>query len=256
MSRASAAQTRAGGALVNGKTSRGKTSRALSGYFKRSERPLHSLAFIAPLILIHEIGWRLAGPRLLAFYLLHRFFAMFGASGMFLPALALIGILLTWHVACRDSWSIHLPTLLGMLAESVVLALPLLALAAGLAHWNFRTLLAGYEHALADRIVISMGAGIYEEMIFRLIGLTLLNILFVDILSMRKNWAIVLMVLISSISFSLYHYLGPEPFAWKTCLFRTVAGIYFAVIFLCRGFGVTAGTHAIYDVIISALAPA
>ena len=52
----------------------------------------------------------------------------------------------------------------------------------------------------------------------------------------------------------LYHYLGPETFTWKTCLFRTLAGIYFGGIFICRGFGVTAGCHAIYDIMILSLA--
>jgi hypothetical protein len=31
--------------------------------------------------------------------------------------------------------------------------------------------------------------------------------------------------------------------------FRAVAGVYFAVLFAIRGFGITAGTHAFYDII-------
>jgi hypothetical protein len=71
---------------------------------------------------------------------------------------------------------------------------------------------------------------------------------------MPKTRAALLMVVISGIAFSFYHYLGNEQFSWKTCLFRSVAGIYFGGIFLCRGFGITAGSHAAYDVIVCVLA--
>jgi hypothetical protein len=228
----------------------------LNAYLKRSERPLQSLFFVLPLILIYEIGWRLGGSRLLAFNLIHQTFAALGAPGTFLPAAALIGILLAWHIACRDKWTLDVSILLGMYVESFLLTIPLFVLAAAMARWQLRPLSAAAEGTtFLQQIIISMGAGIYEEMIFRLILITLLNLLLVDLLKMRKNSASVLMVLTSGITFSLYHYLGSEHFAWRTCLFRTLAGIYFAAIFICRGFGVTAGSHAIYDIILTALAP-
>jgi hypothetical protein len=58
------------------------------------------------------------------------------------------------------------------------------------------------------------------------------------------------MVSISSLLFAGYHYLGSEPFIWQTFAFRTAAGLYFGVIFVFRGFGITAGSHAAYDVLI------
>jgi CAAX prenyl protease-like protein len=229
---------------------------ALQGYMKRSERPLASLAFVLPLILIHEIGWRFSGSHLLAFYLLHQFLAFFGATATILPALTLIGILLAWHIVSRDKWTVRVDTLLGMALESLILALPLLAFATALARWELRPVLAGLSGGFPDRIVIAMGAGIYEELIFRLIALSILHTLFVNILRMPKTRAGILMVVTSAIMFSLYHYLGPEKFAWKTCLFRVMAGIYFGGIFLTRGFGVTAGCHAFYDMIICGLVAA
>jgi membrane protease YdiL (CAAX protease family) len=226
---------------------------ALSNYLKQSERPLQSLVFLLPLILIYEIGRRYAQSRLLAFLLLRQFFAIFGANASYLPALLLVGILLIWHFLRRDKWTVHVNTLMGMYLESTLLALPLLALAAAVARWQMRPLLGAFENGFPDQVIIAMGAGIYEEMIFRLIALTLLNILIVDILRMPKNRGALLMVLISGVLFSFYHYLGPERFVWTTCLFRTVAGIYFGAIFLTRGFGVTAGCHAVYDMIVCAV---
>jgi membrane protease YdiL (CAAX protease family) len=251
MSRAVA--VRPGRAARAGRASVRSTARsALLNYLKQSERPLQSLVFLLPLILIYEIGWRFARTRLLAFLLLRQFFALFGANASFLPALLLVGILLTWHFLSRDKWKIHVNTIVGMYLESVLLALPLLALAAAVARWQLRPLLGAFENGFPDQVIIAMGAGIYEEMIFRLIALTLLNILIVDILRIPKNRGAILMVLISGAMFSFYHYLGPEKFVWTTCLFRTIAGIYFGAIFLSRGFGVTAGCHAVYDMIVCA----
>ena len=63
----------------------------------------------------------------------------------------------------------------------------------------------------------------------------------------------------SAILFAAHHYAGIttlaggegvfEPFTLPGFLFRMAAGIYFAVIFRYRGYGITAGTHAAYNMI-------
>jgi membrane protease YdiL (CAAX protease family) len=83
--------------------------------------------------------------------------------------------------------------------------------------------------------------------------MTLLVLLFADLLRLPKLWSNLLMVSISAVLFSLYHYLGHEAFQWQSFAFRTVAGIYFAGLFLTRGFGITAGCHISYDILIVAL---
>jgi membrane protease YdiL (CAAX protease family) len=100
---------------------------------------------------------------------------------------------------------------------------------------------------------LSVGAGIYEELVFRLMAFTLLSLLFVDLLGMKRFWAYLLMVLTSSLAFSLYHYWGNEPFVMRTFAFRTFAGVFFGAVFAFRGFGVSAGTHASYDILINLL---
>ena len=61
-------------------------------------------------------------------------------------------------------------------------------------------------------------------------------------------WAI----LLSSLLFSAAHYIGPlgDSFAIYSFTFRAVAGLFFAILFLLRGFGITAGTHFFYDVLV------
>ena len=101
-------------------------------------------------------------------------------------------------------------------------------------------------------LVSSVGAGIYEELVFRLVALTLLNLVLIDLLKMNKFRGGLLIVLIPAFLFSLYHYLGSDTFTWQSFIFRTMAGIYFGVLFVFRGFGITAGAHAAYDIMIVA----
>lgn len=242
-----------------------------AGYFEHSRTPLVSLAFVLPLIVIYEVGTSTAAEagsggtpqHIIAFTLLQQFFSLFGATGRHLPALAVLGILLSWHIAHKNPWRVRWTTLGAMAAEGAVLSIPLIALGVLLAH-VFRGLpLAGAAGMAAaatmpsrDLLVLCLGAGIYEELVFRLILLTVLSLIVKDLLRFPPATTALIVVLLSAVMFSLYHYLGAETFAWRTAAgwrtfaFRTLAGIYFGVLFLTRGFGVTAATHAAYDILV------
>lgn len=119
---------------------------------------------------------------------------------------------------------------------------------------------AGGGSLLAD-VVTGIGAGIYEELIFRLILICLLMLFFQDVLRFTRKNAIILSVLISAALFSAHHHVvfvegqfgRTGVFDWTEFGFRTIAGVYFAVLFAIRGFAVTAGTHAFYDIIATVL---
>jgi membrane protease YdiL (CAAX protease family) len=65
-----------------------------------------------------------------------------------------------------------------------------------------------------------------------------------------------LALLVSGLLFALYHYLSPyEHFQLRTLVFRTLAGGYFGLLYLLRGFGVTAGSHSAYDLAVLLLLP-
>ena len=53
--------------------------------------------------------------------------------------------------------------------------------------------------------------------------------------------------------FSAFHYIGPYGDALElgSFTFRAVAGVLFSSLYLLRGFGITAWTHALYDVFLS-----
>jgi membrane protease YdiL (CAAX protease family) len=252
------------------------------GYFEQSRGPLASLVFVLPLVIVYELGttgraategFRGAPQHVIAFSLMQQFFGVFGATGRHLPAMAVAGILLAWHLARKDPWKLRWPTLASMAAEGIALCVPLIGLSVLLAHL-FRGLpLAGAHaagvhaavgpHALPSRevLVLCLGAGIYEELVFRLILLTLLSLLVKDLLLFPAKATALFVVVVSAVLFSSYHYLGSESFhwnsisGWRTFAFRTLAGIYFGVLFLTRGFGVTAGTHAAYDILVLLVLP-
>src|SRR5262245_47613572 len=192
-------------------------------YLQRAELPLASLAALLPLIILYELGTRYftfdpahqIEQRIIAFTLLQRFFELCGATGKYLPAMAVVCILLTWHIARNDPWKVRPSTLFGMLLEGAAWGVPLLALGTltarflshphlplyaftPLPHHSTTPPLLAASHSPGSLLVLSLGAGIYEELVFRLIGLTLLHVLFVDILQFEKFWAYLYMVAISA----------------------------------------------------------
>lgn len=231
-----------------------KIGRVLQDYFWHSEAPLTILVFLLPMLVLYEVGTRYLAydyvrqveTRVLAFTLMRQFMELFGATGRYLPVLAVVGILLTWHIARKDAWELKVGTALTMLIESAMLAVPLLTLSS-----LCRQYLPLYASPIGTRggFILAFGAGVYEELIFRLGAFTLLNILLIDLLKIKKVPAYLLIVLSSAVTFSAYHYWSPQsaPFALSDFLFRTASGVYFGALFMARGFGVTAGCHVAYD---------
>jgi len=106
---------------------------------------------------------------------------------------------------------------------------------------------------LADVVVISAGAGLHEELIFRVIGMGGLGFLLAGITGPRRAWVFALVL--SSLIFSLAHHIGPagEAFTFAAFVYRTLAGVFFALVYQLRGFAVAAWTHALYDVYVLSL---
>jgi membrane protease YdiL (CAAX protease family) len=64
-------------------------------------------------------------------------------------------------------------------------------------------------------------------------------------------------VLLTSVLFAAAHYVGnreavglTEVGFWFSLTFRFFAGVFFSVLFVYRGFGIAAGTHAGYDILV------
>ena len=104
-----------------------------------------------------------------------------------------------------------------------------------------------------DIVIISAGAGFHEELIFRVALMGGLAWLLAGITGRRRAWLVALVL--SSIIFSLAHHVGPmgEAFRFSAFVYRTLAGMFFALVYQVRGFAVAAWTHALYDVYVLSL---
>ncbi len=214
-----------------------------------------SLAFVAPLLLIYEggaLGSRAARNGADAW--LRQTLDLLGFSQYFLLPALVIFALLGWHHVSRRPWRIGRGVLWGMFGESILLAISLrlllqlqIVLREELAS-AVRLDLAGWAGAMSGYL----GAGIYEELLFRLLMLPL-AVWLLRRMSLGSTASLIAAVLLTSLLFAAAHNIGPfgERFAWFTFLFRFLAGIFFAVLFVFRGFGIAVGAHAGYDILVA-----
>jgi hypothetical protein len=105
--------------------------------------------------------------------------------------------------------------------------------------------------APAGQILTFIGAGIYEEVLFRL-GLFGGLVLLLRTVLIPWPVAWLLAAGVAAVAFAAAHHVGPygEPMRADYFLFRTLAGLYFTLLFVGRGFGVAIGAHAGYDVLV------
>ncbi len=105
-------------------------------------------------------------------------------------------------------------------------------------------------------VMMSLGAGYFEELVFRVIlygGLLYLIMYTAKILKPKsdlktlKVFAMIILGVITALAFSFAHHLSGEPFSIYAFWFRAISGIIFVVLYQLRGFGVAAYTHAFYD---------
>jgi membrane protease YdiL (CAAX protease family) len=131
--------------------------------------------------------------------------------------------------------------------ESAVYGLLLGPLAGAIAAPMQRALATGR----LPQIVGSLGAGLFEELVFRLLLMTALVWLFVRVaegFSLPRQVGAAVAVVVSAVVFSGFHHVCGEPFTQEAFLFRTAAGLLLGVLMWARGFGVCVYTHAAYDV--------
>lgn len=245
---------------------------ARGGYFKYSAQPLHILVFLLPVLIVYElgstgiIGGGGVGAKLQAQDMLIRFFNLFGEAGLHLPAIALVVVLLVQHLLSKQSWTVRPKVLLAMIAESAFLTGPLIVLGVILQPLVAAMMLepdaaAASAASLDDTlqgIFLAFGAGLYEEMLFRLVLIALLHFVFCDVLGLRHKAGVILAVVLSSLAFAWHHNEVMMPgggINWRLATFYTLAGAYFAVLFLARGFGIAVGAHLMYDLLVLVVMP-
>ena len=99
---------------------------------------------------------------------------------------------------------------------------------------------------------LSIGAGLWEEIVFRLLMIGLPAFLLSKLYPERKKRITIILIFVSSIIFSAVHYIGSlgDDFTLYSFLFRFLCGLLFAALYYLRGLAVSAYTHAAYDVMV------
>lgn len=227
-------------------------SRDLARYFEQSRRLSVGLILVLPLLLVYEAGMLITGSGVVnhAGALVERMIRLFGydtylaltgaVAGLFLLALfrkrtgPAKGFTLYWLMLFEAGFY---GALLGPAARAVQARMGALSAAAAAPTFGVTMLLY-------------LGAGVWEEIVFRLVLLGGLVALTVNLLGGNRRVFATVALLVSSLAFSLFHHVGPlaDPFDGRLFLFRTLAGLALGLLFLLRGLGICVYTHAFYNV--------
>ena len=239
----------------------------IKSYLRETRDPLYSAIMVVPLLVIYSFGvlsldisqlnWEnLNGVDFITPLL----FRHFGTQGVLIfNGVALLLAALAAAYLKRGKRELKLELIAPMLIESLIYAFFLGGLIIAVMHRVAPFTLAlpslSYDTAFdslgpIQKLTLSCGAGLFEELVFRLIllGTTQQILSRVFELGPKRSW--IFSLLGTSVLFSLVHYLGPESFQLYSFVFRTLAGIAFALLFWLRGFAIAAWTHALYDVLV------
>lgn len=138
--------------------------------------------------------------------------------------------------------------------EAIVYAFAMAAVARAASSWALRVgwpLGAPAAPSPGAAVILSFGAGFYEEVAFRVILFGAVAWLIHKRLkgarayAWEAGWA-----LVAAAAFSAVHYVGSlsDSFSIASFLFRMTAGLFLTVIYRFRGFATAVWTHALYDV--------
>jgi|SRR5579884_2416152 len=234
-----------------------------STYFSLSRSHRYSILFALPLLLGYEaLVTLLAQPGKAELrngadaMLTAAFTAVAGRHGpaICMSAIILLGVGLVVRDMRQTRAGIRPVVFVGMLVEAAVLA-ALFGFVIGLTTAK----LLGSLHALslgpiqrtswATRLMLSLGAGLYEELFFRVLLVGGLAAGARIVLGFGQRAAGIFAVLIGAVIFSAFHYIGPygDQLQLQSFVFRMLSGVAFSGLYLLRGFGITAWTHALYD---------
>jgi hypothetical protein len=237
----------------------------MSPYWRLSRSPRYSLLFALPLLLCYETlafvlsHDAIAGVRNGADVLLKSAFVWLGGrTGLIVFGVLLLGTGALLVRRDRAGGPLRPPVFLGMLVESALYAALFGAVAGVLTGLLLEGLVrlstgAPARLDLPTQLMISLGAGIYEELLFRVMIVGFLAWLARRVFGWREGGAGVFATLVGALVFSAFHYVGPygDRLTLPSFTFRAIAGVLFSGLYLTRGFGITAWTHALYDVLVT-----
>jgi hypothetical protein len=222
---------------------------------------LTSLVLVFPLLLIYQVGVLFTLPMLNGadFLTVLLFRNLQLSTTAYLGYTALVAVLFAVAVGVLRRRQRFDPTLvIPVLIESAIYALTMGSLIVFVMTrvFGFSPHLAvgGGGGALGQqgfltRAVMSIGAGVYEETVFRLGIMTAVAAVLTGVLGLGRWVAVAVALAVSAALFSAMHHIPPygDPFSIGVFTFRMLAGVFFGLLFWFRGFAVAVYTHALYD---------
>lgn len=221
----------------------------LRRYHNQTRALGNALVFAVPLLLVYNVGWLLIGNHVMngADLVSGALYSWLGRTGFLIAQGAILLLALGGAFILGRHDRLRLRDGFGVLLESVLYAGVMGTVILVLMR-EAHLLGPRFDDATLANVVLSCGAGFHEELVFRLGILGLLHLLLRKGVGLPVWLAATLAVAASAAAFSLAHYLGSEPFAWYTFWYRALAGLYFSLVYVWRGFATAAYTHAFYDI--------
>ena len=226
-------------------------------YFINTRSPLYSFLFTIPLFFIYEIGvlfsstTEMISMRNGADALMRQILSALGIHGFYwIGGIFFIGFVVVYFYQ-KQYWNeveVEAKYLILMMFESVIWSIGLYIFMS-----NVYVLLMTPSRAfMVQQVILAVGAGIYEEFLFRVLLITgiagILGFIFQWSEALR-NW---IAMIIAAGVFSSFHFIGEfgDYFSFNIFMIRLFAGIVLGTLYFMRGFGITAWAHSIYDLII------
>ena len=238
------------------------TASISESYFTYSKNILASLVFIFPFLIIYEIicflyfkgmTYQIRNSADIIFRQFFNFFGNFAELAYALAVFLLISLVFFLSKEKYSNFKIKFKYLFFMLCEGVLLGLLLLFLLNDISFLSFNKIV--YQDNLLLNLYLSIGAGIWEETLFRFF---IFSFIFSFFSSSEKNNSFLsfyISMFFSSFLFSAFHYIGTsgEVFDFSTFLVRFAAGIFLSILYYFRGFGIAVMSHISYDFILVSL---
>ena len=256
------------------------------GYFAESRQPIYSALLVLPFLVIYEAGLVVLrsdvinGGQAILKHLGAPVVRYLGVSGGLISIVFLLAAFLVWQYRRKGTWKVKMPVLVFMFIESLFYAVMLFMLLRAFVHYAAEdprpipvkkytmqvepawraaphvvpcaTRSGGESGTELRDFVLYCGAGVYEELVFRVLLLGLLMLVLTKFIHMEHAYAAAWAVLLGAFIFAAYHHVGEtgDKFEMNVFLQRLLCGLYFAALYYTRSFGVAAASHALYDIVV------
>ncbi len=226
-------------------------------YLLKSRTSFYSFLFTLPLFFLYEVNilflsWDdILVVRNGADFLMRNILESFDIYGLYgLGLVFFLGLLVTYIFFIKEDQKqeVNVNFLFIMLAESMLWSVFLYFLL-----FKFMVLLMNpVGKTILQQVTLAIGAGIYEEFLFRVLLIAGLSGILGFVFMWDKTFKNIIAVVLSGGIFSAFHFMGEygDFFSMELFLIRFFAGLILGVLYMYRGFGITAYTHSIYDLIV------